>query len=714
MNVTAQYEFAEVLQAGEQFKVSLCFDEYGKQVVSKSLIDTQDEFARSQLDAQIDFLRDSNHTGIVNFHDSTDSELFMEAMGGNLQDLLGKSVKQFSIGEIVSFLRQMLTLLTHLDSRNLTIGQFSPRTVLANDELNIFKIAKAYKKDSPISADANEKIFPPEINSPEEYDVHTSDIYCLGMTCVELAMGQVGFESLFKGMYDNSSDLWIRWHENQYETLPPLDEILEGFPNGLTDILQTMIAKPLQDRYSTSSDVLNDLNKLGIVDADVTVKKSGNLNRRTFLLGCAALALAGVVGWPLLSKNPPPIQTEQVVNSPPKFKVEIESNRDFDYQIVQGDRLISNDRFDAKAPKFPQIEEGCELYITSLEFKNEGWRVILDGREHDLKRSLVRIADGSKDTKVNLVFVRQYKLKSNYKEFVWKFKLSDTANASDIPVQREDDEQDHILIKPNDNRLNLAGSPQDGWFKVDLPSEYDNQINLGFELPVEVEIVGHSSLSSIFSKLQVTVGDHPLDFDGQRFQGDIPMDSSGIDGQEIVVAVDGNKIFDQQWNQAFEIANTNKAVQRVQLKRVVNFELPNGFVLSEVNGESGFQENEQQVEVPFGKKLEFKITDQTGVICIQDSHEWKDHVSVTSSDYLVTRLLLNHGNSAKFFLFRTGNPSQRMLVGVTNRTGSFPVKNQGEYEVAIEMISNSLLKQTIPLAEFLASSSIELQQASVR
>ena len=80
MNKTVQYEFAEVLQAGECFKTSLVLDEYGKQVASKALIDSSDESALSRLNTQAEFLKSSSHPAIVNFRDNLDNELFMDCL----------------------------------------------------------------------------------------------------------------------------------------------------------------------------------------------------------------------------------------------------------------------------------------------------------------------------------------------------------------------------------------------------------------------------------------------------------------------------------------------------------------------------------------------------------------------------------------------------------------------------------------------------------
>ena len=712
MKATAQYEFAEVLQAGENFKVALCLDEYGKLVVSKSLIDTEDGFARAQLKSQIEFLRDSSHTGIVNFHDNTDTELFMEAMGDKVHCLMLKSGKQFSTGEVVSFLRQMLTLLAHLDSRNMAVGQLSPRTILANDELDIFKIAKAYRKDSPIPADANEKIFPPEVNSPEDYDVHASDLYCLGMSCIELTLGPARFESLFKGMYDNSSDLWIRWHENQYETLPPLSDILEGFPNGLTNILQKMIEKPLRQRYSLARDVLNDLNSLGIVDAEVTVKQTNNLSRRSLIVGCAAIALAGIIGWswPEETATTESEQTTTVFSSK-LLEIEIESNRDFDYQIMRNGDELEAQKYSSKPN--PQLQEGDRLKITSTG-ATEGWSVSTGDTIHDLTQEVV-LDELDIVSILKLDFFRTYNLHSKYKNFVWKYEHS----AADVfekatPPRISNDEEDHVWVKPEDPRLSCKGEKSnDGWFKVELNKEsYTNQVHLDFVLHVEVELVGHSSLSKISDRLRVSVGGKQLSrIQGNTYSGSVPYSSLGESNWNLVVEHDNQEIAEEQWSN-LEDAGSDKSKRRIELKRRVQF--PDDVIVVEVNGKTGFHKNDRIVMVPLGSKLEFKITDRSGVIRIQDTIDWTDDVSVAWENHLVPSLLFNQGNTANFFLSRDDDPSKEKLIGQTNHAGKFPIENQDEYEVSVVMISNPRLRERIPLQEFLNRGSIELQQASVR
>jgi len=727
--VTAKYEPVETRSVSEHFKLSLCFDDNDQKVISKSLIDAENETARLQLMHQIKFLKNSTHTGIVNYIGNTESELFMEAMGGNLQELLEKSNKQFSAGEIVSFLRQMLKLLTHLDSRNLAVGQLSPRTVLANEELNIFKIPKAYEKNSSIpQPDDNEKIFPPEFNSAEDYDDHASDIYCLGMTCVELALGRAGFESHFKGMYDNSC--WERWHETRYENLPPLAEILKGFPPGLTDILLKMIEKPLDQRYSSASDVLNDLNKLGIVDADVTVKQKSRLSLARVLASCAALAIVGAIGWKLVDKPPAnkPAPVAKKV-APKEFEIQIESKRSFEYRIVRGDKSVSG-MFNAYDPKHPKIKEGDQFSISGNWPDGSGvlFRVLANDGTTGANASEVAYGDVGQpnwlsddveipgltaDSTIKLEFVRKYKLHSSYKDFVWKYKQSDEERsfADTKTVQVASDGQQYFWIKPGNDKLTLGKkSSSDDWFKVELPTGGDNQIELQFELPVEVELVGHSSLSDIARQLMVTVNDIRLKTNqGTTYSGLVPYGSARDSDWNLMVEYKNELIAQEPWVQSIETSDSSTTHRRVELKRKVQF--PDNVIVVEVNGETGFQENERRVEVPFGKVLEYTISDREGVVRIQNTIAWEDNVSVAWHEH--EHLLSNEGNSANFFLSRKSDPSKLKLIGTTNRRGKIPINHQEDYLVTIKMIKNPQLRQRMPLQVFLTQGSIELQQSSV-
>ena len=706
MNKTVQYEFAEVLQAGECFKISLVLDEYGKQVASKALIDSSDESACSRLNTQAEFLKSSSHPAIVNFRDNLDNELFMEAMAGNIQTLATKSKKLFSAGETFSFLRQMLTLLSHLDSRGLTAGQFSPRTILANEDLTIFKISAACKKDSPISSDPTETIFPPEINSPVDYDVHASDIYCLGMTCVELALGRAGFESLFKGMYDNSSDLWIRWHENHHETLPKLAEVLDGFPIGLTDILQKMIEKPLHLRFTSAQEVLSELNKLGIVDAAVTVKQKTGSRTITKLACGIAMALAGSMAWVALSeKEEAPVQqpTPVVVQAkiPTSYQVMVNSNKDFAYTIRRGDQKLS--KSGKENHRSIQLQQGDKLIIERPREHRIGWSVSINDQERSFNGEEVVLSGLERNESIDLIFSRTIVMNSSYSNFVWKRAKASLeekyfSDSSTFQIDQFTNQSDYVWIKTLDPTVKLVNSESvsGGWFKHKIRS-FTNQVELRFEQTIEAELVGHGSLShKTLKELSVKVGGHSLSLLENRFKGNVPLTQDEQPAWEAIVEFNGEELFHGNWNSIASASNTRKTIQ---LEGAVNFDLPSGFVLHKVNDKATSQTNDTKISVPLGDQLDLFITDSSGVIQIREAVDWTSQIERKADEYLRSKKLRNQGNQATYWLMRTGDRTVRKKIGKTNETAQLPVKSLSDYVVVVQWAPN--LKREFGLEEFL-------------
>lgn len=101
------------------------------------------------------------------------------------------------------------------------------------------------------------------------------DLYSLGMVAYEYALGRTRYRQQFPSIYDphaphaeagtDDRPKWMYWHTSMQMTLPPLAELIEGFPQDLSDLVAAMMAKPLRERLE-SADLA--LKKIG----DVTVR----------------------------------------------------------------------------------------------------------------------------------------------------------------------------------------------------------------------------------------------------------------------------------------------------------------------------------------------------------------------------------------------------------------------------------------------------------
>ena len=675
MKSTVEYEFLDVIQAGEQFKISLVLDEYGNQAVSKAQINPEDEFATRHLGIQATFLRDSNHPSIVRFRDNTETELFMEAMAGALETQTANACKTVLCRrEIVSFLRQMLTLLSHLDSHALTAGQLSPRTILCNEDFSIFKVAMAYPKDAAIPADPKEKIFPPEINSGENYDVHSSDIYCLGMTCIELALGAANFEAQFNGMYDNSSDLWIRWHENPHETLPELAEILDGFPIGLAEILQKMTAKSLDLRFDSAAEVLSELDKLGIVDGKVVVKQKRNMPTAA-VASCIALIVVAMLCWNRF--NTPAVTQESKpdvkVNQSTPVEFAITSNIQFDYKI--GDAKFR------KCSGAIRIDKSQKLWVKP-DTKQKGWAVSVDGERFPCTKDGVEIDWKNSSGELTLNFERLVTISSKYKNYLWSLDRGVDGSFRGDEVVINDLEIKKIWIKAQDHHVKLENDvSSDGWSSVTISDE--NELDLNFVFPVQLELVGYKKLSSDLlgnRELNVRVGDQKLNFDGTKFfKADIPYTGKQKEGWKTTVEYAGEKLFNQKWS---DFSTDSESRKIAKLYGKVNVETENGYTLQSVNGESVSGHFKHEVSVPFGENLDIVVSDSSGVIQLRDSVPWKKQFRFEVSKHMKAKELRCHNGVATFWLFRVDNPEMRKKIS-GSRFAKLPVQDMDAYRVSV-------------------------------
>lgn len=693
MKNTLSYEPTnDVLHSGEHFKATLVFDVYAKEAVCKECINPTDEFARGLLESQAEFLKDSNHPSIVNFRDKMDAKLYMEAMAGDLHSFAEEKGKRFSDGETVSFLRQMLNLLSYLDLRELTVGQLSPRTILCNEDFSVFKIGMAYAKSAPIPADSQEIIFPPEINATDEYNVHVSDIYCLGMTCIELILGTSEFRSMFAGMYDESSDLWIQWHANPHVTFPELTEKLSGFPTGLVSILQQMIAKPIHMRFNSADEILRELNGLGISDGEVVVKQKRSLSTTAVASGMVAILVA-VIGWGMLKPTPAPAEKPLVVveqSQPTLLELAISSNIPFSYQI--GKRDIS----EAETEATITINESEELWIQCPQNK-AGWVLWTGDVQHRFHRKRRLKIDWKKfGDSTEFKFERLLKIKSDYSDFVWNFGPDLEQASSSKVISVVDLNTSHIWIMPNEPSVELAKADNSKrWSKVQLPS--GNELKLDFVREVQFEALGYKELSQKLFELNVKVGREKLEFDGNRFfKARVPYTDKGQTHWNTTVSHAGQTLFEEMWT---DIPSKSDSRKSAMLYSKANIEIPDGFELLEVNGETGFDRSERMVKVPFGEQLDIAVSDFSGVIQLRDSIDWTTNFRFDVAKFMSPKELRSeNGRHAKFFLSRENHTGKKEFSAY--EIVQLPMQNMDAYRISVQWDSGH--KREFPLRKFMS------------
>lgn len=148
------------------------------------------------------------------------------------------------------------------------------------------------------------------------------DLYALGMVAYEYALGSELFRKQFPSIYDPSGGpaepdrddrpKWMYWHTSQQMTLPPVAELVEGYPQDLSDLIVAMTAKPVEQRIASAEEALR---RLGTVDAAAPLRWHGedeeeeSARRVSPVIALSAtiavlVALVGALMWFMLGGRP--------------------------------------------------------------------------------------------------------------------------------------------------------------------------------------------------------------------------------------------------------------------------------------------------------------------------------------------------------------------------------------------------------------------------
>lgn len=257
-----------------------------------------------------------------------------EEMGAWIaMELAGKSLVHF-IGEdpaepdeVRILLRDTLRALSciHGAEPQILHRDLKPQNILSSQgswKVGDFGVAKRRGADETMSLATVKYAAPELLDATLGEESPRLDLYALGMMAYEFALGRELFRKQFPSIYDPAGDAregdrderpkWMYWHTSQKMTLPPIADLVDGYPQDLSDLIEAMTAKPLGQRLGSAEEALRRLGAVG-APALRRERQEGDEVPRTrrvspaLALGAILVVLVAVVAgsmWYLLEGRP--------------------------------------------------------------------------------------------------------------------------------------------------------------------------------------------------------------------------------------------------------------------------------------------------------------------------------------------------------------------------------------------------------------------------
>jgi serine/threonine-protein kinase len=223
-----------------------------------------------------------NHNNIVTAYDVGEAAGYhyfvMEYVEGKtLYEDLSRG-KIFSESEAIEIISQVARALAHAHARGLIHRDVKPKNIMINPAGTVKLADLGLARDAAdvqlAKSEAGKAFGTPYYISPEqirgEIDIDgRCDIYSLGATFYHMVTGRVPFDA------STPSEVMKK---HLREPLIPPDHINTTLSAGVSEVIEVMMAKRKQDRYTSAEELLLDLDAVSRGDAPLAARKKFNLN----------------------------------------------------------------------------------------------------------------------------------------------------------------------------------------------------------------------------------------------------------------------------------------------------------------------------------------------------------------------------------------------------------------------------------------------------
>jgi len=230
-------------------------------VLSTQLSEDEEYIKRFQREAQA--AAQLNHPNIVQIYSIGEEKglhyFAMELIKGESLLDLKKKEGILDVATATTLIKQTADALADAHRIGLVHRDIKPSNIMIDQlgraKVTDFGIAYVSTAQTKLTREGS-VIGTPEYLSPEQCEGKTvdqrSDIYSLGVTFYELLTGKTPYEA------DTPVSMLMKIVRGEF---PPLCEVKPDLPAELCRIVEKMMAKDLDARYASMTDVLNDLNR---------------------------------------------------------------------------------------------------------------------------------------------------------------------------------------------------------------------------------------------------------------------------------------------------------------------------------------------------------------------------------------------------------------------------------------------------------------------